>query len=204
MPSSMGTWVVGWHCVGAALVVALPQGSAGRIRAEILARCGWSLGRGVTIAGLPRLAGKGALLRRLRVGDGVFVNVGGYWELNERIDIGDGSSLGHECRLQRSRHPRSRGRAVRPRRTVFGAKPRYSTTVRTSDRGRRPRPKPFGPMRPNYAPPSAEPRGSTPGDLDFSGRRARSTPLRGSGSNELRPPSTRPVTGFDLAGSRRG
>jgi maltose O-acetyltransferase len=96
--------IVGRHRIGALAAWPLPDTSAMRTRAAILRACGWPLGRGVTFAGVPQLAGHGPLLSRLSVGDGVFVNIGAYWEVNARIDIGHSVSIGHEVMLLTTTH----------------------------------------------------------------------------------------------------
>ncbi len=92
------------HRVGAALAAVLPDSSAFRLRAEILRRAGWPIGAEAVFASVPKLVGSGPLLSRLSVGENVFVNIGAHWELNERIDIADHVSIGHEVMLLTTTH----------------------------------------------------------------------------------------------------
>jgi maltose O-acetyltransferase len=82
----------------------LPDGSAHRLRTAALRACGWKIGSGSILASVPRLSGQGPLVDRLSIGEGVYVNVGGHWDLNERIEIGDRVSIGHEVLLLTSSH----------------------------------------------------------------------------------------------------
>jgi acetyltransferase-like isoleucine patch superfamily enzyme len=82
----------------------IPQHCAPRTRAELLRRTGWRIGEGAMFMGVPTIVGTGRPLKRLRVGRRVFVNVGGYWELNDCIEIDDGVSIGHEVMLLTTTH----------------------------------------------------------------------------------------------------
>lgn len=82
----------------------LPDDSAHRLRTLALRVCGWKVGRGSALASVPRLSGRGPLVDRISIGDEVYVNVGGHWDLSERIEIGDRVSIGHDVLLLTSSH----------------------------------------------------------------------------------------------------
>ncbi|MDR3709361.1 MAG: acyltransferase [Capsulimonadaceae bacterium] len=86
------------------LVRLLPDGAFLRTRASMCRAYGLKVGRGTILQGLPMLAGARDPRRRLRIGDRCFVNSLVYFDLSDRITIGDGVSIGHHVVLITATH----------------------------------------------------------------------------------------------------
>jgi maltose O-acetyltransferase len=90
--------------LGSAVARLLPKYVGNRLRAAILRRAGWSIGRYSTLGGVPTFAGSGSIQRRLSIGERTWVNVGCFFELHDEIRIGDGVAIGHDVLFLTSSH----------------------------------------------------------------------------------------------------
>jgi maltose O-acetyltransferase len=82
----------------------LPPMSWRSLRTRILRLGGWRIGRGTTLFGVPTVYGRGRILDRLTIGNDCIVNFGSTFELNDRIDIGSGVSIGHQVLFLTTTH----------------------------------------------------------------------------------------------------
>lgn len=93
------------------LIGLLPSIAFIRTRTRLLRLAGWSIGPDTALFDVPRLYGRGAVRRRLRIGARVRINVGCVIELNDDVEIGDDAALGADVVVLTSTHrlgPRSR------------------------------------------------------------------------------------------------
>lgn len=86
------------------LIRLIPDYALSRTRTSAMRAAGWNVGPRSILYGLPRVAGSGDLLGRLSIGSYCYINVGCFFELNDRIDIGDAVSIGHEVLMLTSTH----------------------------------------------------------------------------------------------------
>lgn len=82
----------------------LPKYAGNRLRAAILRRAGWNIGRHSTLGGVPTFCGRGPIQRRLNIGERTWVNIGCFFELHDDISIGDGVAIGHDVMFLTSSH----------------------------------------------------------------------------------------------------
>lgn len=92
------------HRLGALLAALLPSSTFNYTRVYVLRLFGWNVEPGALFASTPQLLGSGRLLDRLTVGHGVFVNVGGIWDLGGAITIRDHVHLGPNVSLLTTTH----------------------------------------------------------------------------------------------------
>jgi maltose O-acetyltransferase len=93
------------------LLRVLPDHSFRRVRTGVLRATGWTIGYASVISSVPRVYGRGRMLRRLTIGEHTIMNVGCQLELNDTITIGDHVALGHEVMILTTTHrigPRSK------------------------------------------------------------------------------------------------
>lgn len=94
----------------------LPDMSWRSLRTRILRLGGWQIGAGTALFGVPTIYGRGRILERLSIGDDCIINIGGLFELNDSITIGDRVSIGHQVLFLTTSHvvdPKPRHRAGR-------------------------------------------------------------------------------------------
>lgn len=82
----------------------LPQYVGGRIRAKVLRMCGFQIGHGSVVSGMPALSGGGNIYRRFTVGSMSWINVGCFFDLNDTIQIGDHVGIGQEVMILTTSH----------------------------------------------------------------------------------------------------
>ncbi|HEY5957166.1 MAG TPA: hypothetical protein VIV60_11455, partial [Polyangiaceae bacterium] len=75
-----------------------------RAQARLLALLGSEVGEGTMLRGAPRITGGAGLFRRLSLGRQTFIDAGCILDLEERIHIGDGVTLGPGAMLLTSTH----------------------------------------------------------------------------------------------------
>lgn len=81
------------------LLAFFPIDVGSRLRAVVLNRVGFQVGRGTLLAGMPAIAGPGNIYRRLSIGQFCFFNAGCFFDLHGDIVIGDYVSLGQQVML---------------------------------------------------------------------------------------------------------
>ena len=91
--------------LGSGIARLIPKYAGNRLRATILRRSGWCIGRQSTLGGVPTFCGRGPIQRRLRIGVRTWVNVGCFFELHDQIDIGDRVAIGHDVLFLTLSHP---------------------------------------------------------------------------------------------------
>jgi maltose O-acetyltransferase len=102
------------------LVSLLPEHTCSRLRAIMLRRAGFKIGRGTLFAGMPSMTGSGDLRQRLSFGSLCWVNTGLQLDLGATIAICDHVVIGPEVMLISSTHEygspqhRAGGLAVAP------------------------------------------------------------------------------------------
>jgi maltose O-acetyltransferase len=82
----------------------LPAGAGGARRAAMLRRAGFRVGPGTVLRGKPRVNGARALHRNLSIGRDCLIDVGVTLDLQERLEIGDRVTIGHDAMLLTSSH----------------------------------------------------------------------------------------------------
>ena len=87
----------------------IPTNAGNRVRAAILRRAGWNIGRHSALAAVPTFCGAGPIQRRLRIGERTYINIGCFLELQDEIIIGDGVAIGHDVMFLTSSHAIGRG-----------------------------------------------------------------------------------------------
>lgn len=90
--------------LAALLARLLPRGYAGGLRAGILRRMGFAIGRGTALRSMPRLNGGPGLYANLSVGAGCVLHLDCTLDLEERIVIGDRVTVGHQAMILTSSH----------------------------------------------------------------------------------------------------
>ena len=80
-----------------AFVRMLPAGTCMRIRMRFYRLMGVKIGRGTTVTGTMQLSAGGQGLRNLCIGANCYFNEGLYFDVRERVTIGDNVSVGMQC-----------------------------------------------------------------------------------------------------------
>lgn len=82
----------------------LPAQAGGRVRASLLRRAGFAIGRRSMFAGTPLITGSGDIYGRLTIGQDCWFNSGCHFELGDAITIGNSVSFGHDVLLLTTSH----------------------------------------------------------------------------------------------------
>jgi maltose O-acetyltransferase len=90
--------------VGNLLCRLIPEHTGNRLRAAILRGVGWQIGAHTTIGGVPTCYGRGAIRRRLSIGEMTWINVGCTFELQDEVRVGDRVAIGHDVLILTSTH----------------------------------------------------------------------------------------------------
>jgi len=86
------------------LTLLVPANAGFRLRTVLIRLAGWNVHSSTLFARIPMWSGAGPIRNRLQIGADCFINVGCHFELNDRISIGDGVSIGHEVLILTSSH----------------------------------------------------------------------------------------------------
>lgn len=86
------------------LMAPFPHYVGRRLRPLILSLAGFDIGRGVVMAGMPRITGGRELHQHLHIGEYSWFNFGCLFDLGAKITIGDRVSIGHEVMLLTTSH----------------------------------------------------------------------------------------------------
>ena len=81
-----------------------PIYTANRLRALVLRLAGFAIGPKTEFVGTPTFTGKRGLYGRLRIGSECWFNVDAFFDLSERITIGDRVAVGHQVLILTSSH----------------------------------------------------------------------------------------------------
>jgi maltose O-acetyltransferase len=92
------------------LLAPLPPNVGNRLRAAVLRRVGFQIGRGTVFWGTPTITGAGNIYPRLVIGEYCWMNVGCFLDLSAPILIGDRVALGHQVLLMTGTHELGDGR----------------------------------------------------------------------------------------------
>lgn len=82
----------------------LPSFFGSKLRARLLAKAGFEIGRGTVFWGMPAFSGQGDIYARLHIGRDCMFNVGVIFDLGAAITIGDAVTVAHEVLLLTSTH----------------------------------------------------------------------------------------------------
>ena len=93
-----------WLNLGSAFCRLIPILVGNPLRAMVLRRFGWNIGRGTYFAGTPALRGPGRIQDRLRIGPENVINVGCTFELNADVTTGERVSIGPDVMFLTSSH----------------------------------------------------------------------------------------------------
>lgn len=77
----------------------IPSNSGGRLRATLLRLAGLDIGKGVVLAGMPRVLGHRNLRKMLKVGQGCWFNVGCTLEVRAPLTLGENVRFGPEVMI---------------------------------------------------------------------------------------------------------
>lgn len=86
------------------LLAPLPSFVGSRLRARALRAAGFTIGRGSTFWGIPKITGSHNLYHRLIIGQQCVFNAECVFDIEETITIGDGVALGQQVMLLTSTH----------------------------------------------------------------------------------------------------
>ena len=86
------------------ILAPLPSFVGSRFRAWILRLAGFRIGPGTQLFNVPFFAGSGNIYQRLIIGENCLVSVGCYFDLAEKITIGDRVGISPRCMLMTAKH----------------------------------------------------------------------------------------------------
>lgn len=90
--------------VSGAIIGLIPDYYFARARTHLMRLAGWQVGDRSIVYGLPRFTGTGQLRHLLMIGSDCHINVGCFFELNDRVDLATSVFIGHEVMFLTSTH----------------------------------------------------------------------------------------------------
>jgi maltose O-acetyltransferase len=86
------------------ILAPLPIHVGSRLRVYVLRLAGFHIGHGCVMWSTPTITGDGDLYRKLRIGQGCWLNIGAFFDLGASITIGDRVAIGHQVMILTTSH----------------------------------------------------------------------------------------------------